>query len=270
MPLVRCLPVNSTLRTQSKNIARSRSLYAAAARAVMTRYGRQEVVTTEYRLAYSHPVDVAVPIYQSLQQSVGMKSPYHLALGEPATSRRKIIVIRPGTVRTEWMASARNPKQEYVQAAIDFFNSQGFETIVVADMAPMLEVYASFRPLGASTYYENGELSVTEVIELVRSAHGVVSGVGFMVPLCQAVGTPAVILHGGAGGYNSPWCITAPSAIALHHVLPRPYCLCRDYLHNCHKIIDPLTPSRPIRFPISNPHKPLPLNPLPPDPVSYQ
>jgi len=137
------------------------------------------------------------------------------------------------------MAPSRNPRQEYVQHCIDRLNAGGFKTIVVCDVAPPYEDYADFRPTGASAYYEYGELGTAELLTLLGSAALVVGGVGFIAPMCQALGTPALILHGGAGGWNGPGAIDVPGAEGkLTHVLPIRYCLCRQHVHNCDKQID--------------------------------
>lgn len=177
-------------------------------------------------------------LWRGLAECVNMPpESYHLALSSPVPYRQRVVVVRPATVRREWMAPARNPRQEYIQTALDVAKARGYCTVVVADIAEPDEVYDGFRPEGADVYYERGELRLEALQDLVRSAHAVISGVGFMAPLCMAVGTPALIIHGGAGGWNAPEIIDAPAAGKLTHLLPTSYCRCQNHQHACDKII---------------------------------
>ena len=76
------------------------------------------------------------------------------------------------------------------------------------------------------------------MLDMIYHAKLVVGPVGFIVPMCIALGTPAIIIHGGEGGLSSPQMINAPGEGHPRHLLPQPYCRCRDHHHQCNKTID--------------------------------
>lgn len=217
----------TTLRTQVKNMNRSGRYYQEPLRPPFRKA----------RLSYVASQKLGLPLYQGLMASLGTSFDYHLQLRPPCTNRKKVAVIRPATLRREWFAASRNPRPEYLQACLDHLKGAGFHTVVVADLCSGQEYYDGSRPAGAHQYYEYGELGLWPLLNLVHSAALVVAGVGFMVPLCIALGTPALILHGGAGGWNAPEIINCPGAGAVTHVLPPAYCRCQDHHHACNKTI---------------------------------
>ena len=215
---------DTRLRTQAKNIAKQK-VYASPP------------IVPERKLSYAAYVKRGVPLYRGLMSSVGCSFKYYLKMREPARPRKETVVVRPVTQRQEWPAHARNPLPEYIQWSISYLEGRGFKTIVVADVHPPHEVYEGARPIGATDYLDKGQLGVGELLDLVYSAKLVIGGVGFIVPMCIAFGTPAVIIHGGAGGQNSPQIIDCPGVGKPTHVLPIRYCRCSNRAHSCDKSI---------------------------------
>lgn len=218
------MPVTK-LRTQSRNVNESKDRYTCVGG------------LPEYRLTYTPFQRRGLPIYKGLMQSIGVQFPYHLKMAE-SYGGKGYAVIRPPTIRREWPAPSRNPLALYTQYAIDYLNDLGIITIVLADIQPSEEIWDGPAPERASVYFVNGELDVVSMFSLVHKAALVVGGVGFIVPMCIALGTKAVIVHGGAGGWNAPAIINAPGEGRLTHVLPGNYCLCRSHYHKCNKQID--------------------------------
>jgi hypothetical protein len=226
---LRFMRPTTTLRTQSRNAKRFKGYYEHKG-------GIARTMSIGYAHLHGH---CDFSIHQALIRSAGLDGiPYHLSLGtRRKTRKRNYAVIRPPTIREEWRAPSRNPRMEYVQYAIDWLNVRGIETVVVADIDHPHELYDGSRPEHATAYFEHGELDTHELIDLFQNAKLVVGGVGFMVPMCIAFATPAVVLHGGAGGWNAPELIDAPGEGKPIHVLPENYCLCKQHTHNCDKKI---------------------------------
>lgn len=224
------LKPDTKLRTQIKNIANysgyDRNGHCFSWQSVKLNY-----------VQYQHR---GMALYKGLCLSSSRCIPenYFLKLRDPCLSRGRYVVIRPATIRAEWKAPSRNPRPEYIQFALDWCKARRLQTIVVADIQPPQEVYDGSRPRGADAYYEKGELGVEELMELVHKASMVVGGVGFLAPMAMALGTPAVIVHGGAGGWNGPEIINCPAVGKITHTLPIAYCRCRNHQHACNKIID--------------------------------
>jgi hypothetical protein len=70
----------------------------------------------------------------------------------------------------------------------------------------------------------------------------VVGGVGWIVPACVALGTPAFIVLGGNGGMNAPDKIidTRMDGSRIGFATPKEYCRCLDMRHLCEKQIPDL------------------------------
>jgi hypothetical protein len=225
---------NTALRTQNKNVRR------------YTNWAEPPQNFRKQRISYVQYQNSGMALYRGLLESTGFgskQSLYHLSLpvrkDEEDIPRENFALIRPPTVRLEWAAYSRNPKMEYINAAIEMLNEKGLKTIVLADIQPPDEVYAEGRPpRNASKYLDHGEIKPSDLPWMFRSARLVLGGVGFIVPMSIATGTPAVIVHGGAGGWNAPELINAPGDEQPIHVLPEKYCRCRDHVHKCDKTID--------------------------------
>lgn len=180
------------------------------------------------------------PYYRTMLHTAGLPpSSYFLSLRfNMITERRSIALIRPPTVRRDWRYPARNPKVQYIEWAIDYLKKQGMETFVIASIKNPDEIYDERRPEGADFYFEQGELSVLDMLDLCQVSRVVVGGVGFIVPMCIATGARGVIVHGGCGGLNHPRMIDAPGEGRCIHVLPKNYCICKKPIHDCDKDID--------------------------------
>jgi ADP-heptose:LPS heptosyltransferase len=162
----------------------------------------------------------------------------------PIVSDKPIAVIRPVTVRAEWRNEARNPQPEYV--AILAEELMATHTVVaVADLAPgeewLVGDIGDLPP--AHLHLIRGELSVRELLALVRDADIVVGGVGWIVPAGLALKVKTFVVLGGHGGHNAPEKITDPrlDLSRIGFAVPEKFCRCTNMLHNCDKrIADPL------------------------------
>ena len=147
-------------------------------------------------------------------------------------------VIRPVSVRTEWSNPARNPDPAYVAEAARILRAAGFRVVCVADLAPGAETLVGEMP-EADVYLTRGELAQPDLFALIRHAAVVVGGVGWIVPVALAYGTPAVIIGGGLGQFNRPDRLVDPriDGSAMRFILPTPYCMCRIPRHQCPRVI---------------------------------
>lgn len=231
-------PVTS-LRTQARNATQQSKRY-------VTTTPRNYTLA---RLSYVAGQRQGVPLFRGLVQSVRHLLPltfhYNIQSRPACLSRGNYVVIRPPTLRREWLAPSRNPLMAYIQEAIDHLNAAGVPTIVVADIHAPEEIYDGPRPLNATEYMENGQLDLPSLLQLVYGARFVVGGVGFLAPMAMSLQTPALIVHGGAGGWNAPAHIDAPGG-HLTHLLPDQYCLCKQHHHTCNKQITPLRLQRAL------------------------
>ena len=151
----------------------------------------------------------------------------------------KYAVIRPATVRKEWMAASRNPKPEYLAECAQILLDNGFDVISVADLEDGAEW--ALDPLPPATIrLHKGELSIKELLGLVQHSKMVVGGIGWLTPAAIAYKVPAWFVFGGFGAYNAPENLFDAGRMDLSKVgyaLPDNFCHCRDGQHNCKKEI---------------------------------
>lgn len=188
-------------------------------------------------------------IIRELEQRTNTKiADFHFDLPEfapPARLPPLYAVVRPVSVRREWMNSARNPDPRYVAAAATALMKAGIPVICVGDLDEEQEKLQGDLP-PADIYWTRGELTTPDLLGLVRKAAIVVGGVGWIVPATMAYRTPAVIVCGGLGKHNHPALLTDSrmGERPIRFLMPDPYCMCRHPRHECAKTI----PDFPARF----------------------
>jgi len=223
-------PPHHNLRTQCKNMKKYDDLF----------FNLPDKIHRHItQLSYSTYRNLNMPYYQGLCKSINVEhSDYHLDLRMPEVQKQNIAIIRPSTIRTEWSVPARSARQKYIQLVIDYLEEIGIETWVLADVDDVNEKYQEFRPMDASKYIERGEMSIDEIIQTVLSSKILISGVGWAAPFSMAWKIPAIIIHGGMGGFNHSDFIHAPGAGSPIHILPDKYCMCKNKNHACDKTIN--------------------------------
>ena len=148
------------------------------------------------------------------------------------------VVVRPVTIRAEWVAESRNPLPEYVARAAAVAKDAGLTVVSVADLVPGVEWALDPLPV-ADIQYHAGELDVLNLLSLVANARAVIGGIGWIVPAVLAARVPAFIVCGGNGGFNAPALIAGPplDSSRVHFAIPDRFCRCTVARHNCDKRI---------------------------------
>lgn len=223
---VRCVRPATRLRTQRKNAARRDLAWHRAP--VAARPRRWHYVNRPGSLLQALCADLGIA-----PEAIDFSGPP--VLSEP---RPPYVVIRPATVRSEWMAEARNPQPEYLAQAAASARRHGLHIISVADLAGGHEWAAGPLP-EADERYHAGELGLEWLLALVAGAAGVIGGVGWLLPAAIAYRVPMLLIYGGAGGYHGPERILDPrmDQSRLEQAMPDAFCRCRDHTHACDKTI---------------------------------
>lgn len=219
IPGVHFLLPQTTLRTQSKNIARHTTWTMPPTRQPtrQIRYGAEGIIPGMTACFGVVPAEFDLP---PLPQS-------------PETG--KYVVVRPATVRSEWRADTRNPDPAYIAKAAAEAQRRGYRVIGVADLQEGQEWALEPLPPADYTYYK-GELPIEQLLSLIANASAVIGGIGWIVPACLAAKIPAWVICGGQGGYNAPELI-CPSSSTITFAVPDKFCRCRLKQHNCDKRI---------------------------------
>jgi hypothetical protein len=228
---VRFVRAETNLRTQAKNIARqSREFHQVPPRTsgIHPAYGSRELLDGG--------------LIHGLQRHFGCEpAAWDLPLFENVIEAKKpICVVRPATVRSEWTATARNPRPEYIAEVVERIRDRYF-VVSVADLQGTAEYALEPMPY-ADLKLHAGELNVKHLLGLIQAADIVIGGVGWIVPACIASHTRLICVLGGNGGYNAPERITDPrmDLSRAHFVRPDDYCMCARMQHNCDKRISNL------------------------------
>lgn len=145
------------------------------------------------------------------------------------------VVVRPVTLRTEWMAMSRNPEPEYVAQASAQAAERGYTVVSIADLEFGKEFIVG-EPPPSHLEYHRGQLDVLQLMALIAGANAVIGGIGWIVPACIAAKVPAWIICGGQGGFNAPELI-CPSNTTVSFAVPENFCRCKLRDHNCDKRI---------------------------------
>jgi len=158
------------------------------------------------------------------------------------TGGAPLAIIRPATRRIEWDNEARNPVPEYIDQIAGDLKDQGFAVVVIADLKYGQEWLAGNDLPPHNMAITRGELNIRQLMAAVRDAAVVVGPVGWIVPACIALKTPAFIVLGGNGGMNAPEIIIDPRMDAGHigFAIPERFCRCMDMRHACTKTIPDL------------------------------
>lgn len=226
------LPVQpmTRLRTQRKNAARA---------------WRWHTVPAHLGLRRAHYVHHPGTMLEGLAAAYGVQLDtvtFDLpAFPSRAELTHPYMLVRPATVRSEWRADGRNPRPEYLQQATQAARDAGFVTVSVADLAAG-EEWCDGTPPHADLQFHHGELTVEQLLGLVRGAAGVIGGVGWLLPAAIAYQVPMLLLYGGWGGANGPQRIldSRLNVRRIRQVFPDRFCLCRDPFHDCDKTITTL------------------------------
>jgi hypothetical protein len=224
---VECIRPDTRLRTQAKNGARTDLPWH--------RVNRRSLPAR--RIGY----DLQGTMLESMMRSVGLQRTKVNFDGPPVEPRAgRYIVIRPATVRTEWMAAGRNPAPEYLCRAAEALKYR-YTIISVADLDGRNEWAVEPVPFAHQTFHR-GELLLEDLLSLVAGAAGVVGGVGWLLPMAIAYRVPMLLLYGGWGAANGPQRVLDPrmDASLVEQVFPDRYCLCNDRAHSCDKTISNL------------------------------
>lgn len=148
------------------------------------------------------------------------------------TKGKKICIVHFPTQREDWQCPARDPKPEYLQLIIDRYKDEYF----FISLADLEHEYFTEAPRGIDKEFHRAELTLNEVIGLVRLADMVVSGNCYLFTMGLSIGTKTFYIGGGCQDIN----LFIGDKYKLPHlayIQPDPFCNCLDPRHSCEKDI---------------------------------
>jgi hypothetical protein len=145
---------------------------------------------------------------------------------------KKICIIHFPTIRNEWKCPARDPKPEYMQMLVDRYKDK-YYFISLADLDSETFTQA---PKGMDKEFHHGELTLREIMGMIKLVDLVICGNCYLLPMTLAIGTKVFALYGGC---QKPELFLDmninPDKYA--QVTPEPFCNCLDSNHECNKEI---------------------------------
>lgn len=230
---VRFVRPETPLRTQAKNVRRQPpqtwSPAPPDARRLRIFYGHRELTSGSV-------VEVMAACFGVPAAGVVLDLPDFGPA--PVEAERPLALVRPVTARKEWLNRARNPRPEYVALAAERL-MRTHHVVSVADVEAGAEWFEG-EPPPAHVAFHAGELTVSDMLALVRHADIVVGGVGWIVPAAIAAGVRLFVVLGGQGAHNAPEKIATPEWLrspSIGWARPDRYCMCWDMGHDCDKRI---------------------------------
>jgi hypothetical protein len=225
----------SRLRTQNKNVARSRIVW-------QPRPTRMQAVRNSYQRAFQ----MGLSIINGMEQSFGIKLEPRLldlpVLPPPPTIRtdKPLAFVRPVTVRSEWFNSARNPEPQYILDIVEALRPT-HHIVCVADVVDREEYFVGQPPKG-DTEFIRGELSAMNMLALLAASDIIIGGMGFIVPASLALKRDCFVVLGGQGGHNAPNRVLDPrlDCSRIGFATPKDFCQCTNMRHDCSKAIPDL------------------------------
>jgi hypothetical protein len=225
----------SRLRTQNKNVARSRVTWAP-----------RPTTMPRVRNTYQAAFQAGRSIINGMEQSFGIKLEPQLfglpALPPPPIIRtdKPLAFVRPITVRSEWLNPARNPEPQYIADIVEALRPT-HHIVCVADVAHAAEWFIGVPPKGDSEFI-HGELPAMDMLALLAGSDIIIGGMGFIIPAALALKKHCFVVLGGQGGHNAPSRVLDPrlDCSRIGFATPKDFCQCTNMRHNCNKAIPDL------------------------------
>lgn len=148
---------------------------------------------------------------------------------------KKICVVSPPTLRTEWPCPSQNPIPYYLQAIIDAYADE-YHFISVANLEDGAETLVEDLG-GIDTEFNHGELGLTDLCALVSLSDMLLCGPCDLMMIGIATQTKTFAVY---GGYIRPSAIVdeAMGLDLYSDAAPEPFCHCLLPDHECEKEID--------------------------------
>lgn len=145
-------------------------------------------------------------------------------------------LIKPPTIRDEWVNVSRNPEPSAWNLAQRFAVRNSEQTVSLAYIDDGVEHYDCQAPEGVTARIES-HVSYRGIIGIFALAEKIIATPSFAIPLSLALKKPAFIIYGGSVP-NSQLVDSRMDTSNYHFIEPQPFCQCHKLDHECGKEID--------------------------------
>lgn len=155
-------------------------------------------------------------------------------LGTLDNQGKRLCLIRPSTIRKEWLNASRNPKAAHIQLLIDRYRDEYFY-LSFADLEPGAE-WMDGELKGIDAQFHHGELPLTTILGLIKLSDMVITGPTWAMLAGIAERVRCFAIFGGCA--KPEQIIDASMGLqSFAYVAPEPFCNCRRGDHGCNKDI---------------------------------
>jgi hypothetical protein len=151
---------------------------------------------------------------------------------------QRVVLVKPPSIRKEWISTAREPMTKYIQQAIDAVRKHSNNSFIVfiGDTQSGEEDLVKPVITGADCEFMQGELPFSTLLGMMSMSELLVSGVGNFLPIGISLMVPTFIVFGGA--YPIDELVDDEMNLSkFGYVAPDPFCACRNLRHTCNKEI---------------------------------
>ena len=154
---------------------------------------------------------------------------------------KKLVVVRPVTLRKEWNCETRAPNPHYIGWCSKLLMNAGYHVVSIADCVEGEEWIEGPEP-AAHQKFHHGELNMQQVLNLIGDANLVVGGSGFIIPAAVSSNAKLFVIFGGRGEYDAPGKVfdLRMDMSRIGWALPANFCKCTVMEHDCDKTITDL------------------------------
>lgn len=236
-------PSKINYRTQQKAFTEEKVFFVdepVVDRTINFHYGRVELkahgIVSHMERAFgfdpSPKIEFDLPFWSEEERVVKNK---FLSQGKP------VAIVRPPTVRKEWICKTRNPNPNYVNWCARILRDAGYYVVSIADVEEGKE-WLEDEPPPADVYLHKGELGLKGTLTLIKRSSIVVGGSGFIIPASVAANTRLFVIFGGRGEYDNPHKVfdLRMDLKKIGWALPDNFCRCNQMEHDCDKTISQL------------------------------
>ena len=147
---------------------------------------------------------------------------------------KRLCIVRPSTIRKEWLNASRNPKAANLQLLIDRYRGEYFY-LSFADLEPGAEWFdGELKNIDAA--FLKGELPLTTIFGLIKLSDMVITGPTWAMVSAIAERVKCFTIFGGCA--KPERIVDASMGLdRFGYVAPEPFCDCKRGDHACNKDI---------------------------------
>lgn len=242
IPNVKFVEAISQYRTQKKVVTKGINFVKRPdGEPIAPFYTGKDLLTSNVTSSFAR--QLGVPVDSKFEWTLPDFSQHYKDKNHSVPEDKKIAVIRPPTLRREWLVRTRNPNPLYIAWAAGVLRDYGYHVISIADLEKNKEWLHGNSEFTADEKLHSGELGIYGTLELLQRADIIVGGSGFILPAGASTKKAKLFtIFGGRMAYDNPQKLFHPTMdmSRIGWSVPDFPCRCTLDEHDCNKTISNL------------------------------